>query len=352
MKKPLSISAAQAYWDNPAEYYASYVLGIRPIVQMSYFAFGSAVDKGLNAILLGSGDGYTEAITELVRIVNEPTEFLPADYDGELIDEEVKADLLKRCQKLGYKGNSVDDLINALLAKPYGQLSENQKEALTLCCFESLKAKAILMIDAFKAKVFPKLKNISDVQKEYRWTDADGNEFIGIIDFRAEYNGQRILADNKTSGNPFRDYDENCVATSVQFNAYASQTKDSHAAYFVFGKNIKKNRVKTCAVCSYVSEGTHKTCNNEVDGKRCGGDWSHSIKPEVEVLVRFDEMSPEIKKMVQRALTDTAKAIKAGIFPLNIKALRKVYGNKEVLSPYYNYFLTGSMEGLKTRGKK
>lgn len=348
-RKPISVSAYNTFIECPQKFKLERIDGIRPIVQMSYFKFGSAIDKALNSLLLGQKDAFEICCRELDKMFNEPTEFLTSDYDGELLSDEVKADLLKSVKECGYQGNDVDSLANALLAKPYICLSDKQKKALTECCVASLKAKARLMIDGYQKHILPKLTEVKDVQKEFRWADEFGNEFVGVIDFTAKFNGVEVTADNKTSSNPFRDYGEDSVKYSVQFSCYSNQTKLNRAAYFVISKHIKKNRVKVCSKCKYVGKGSHTTCNAEIDGERCKGEWIVSIEPEADISVRLEEIDLEEQKIVQSALSDVANAVAAGAFPKNLKSCRTKYGEKTVLCPYYSYCRGGSMNGLKKR---
>ncbi len=351
--KPLSISAYKTYIENPAKYFIEYVLGIRPIVQMSYLTFGSAVDKACTALLEKKGDAYEIADKELKKMLTDPIEFIKSDYDGELLDEATKEKLLKIAVGVGYKGNDIDSLIGSLLEKPYNQLSGGQRIVLSGACYEVLKVKAFLMLDAYKQQVLPYLTDVQDVQKVYNWTDSQGNSFIAIADFRAKFKGMSCMSDNKTSSNPYRDYDEKSAEKSIQLITYCSQSKDETAAFFVMSKQIKKNRVKTCQKCGHIASSSHKTCPAEVDKVRCDGEWSHTIRPEAEIIIRTGAISEIEKQFTQKALTETANAIKAGIFPHNLEACQPVmYGTKEVKCPYYDFCRTGCMDGLKTKPER
>ncbi len=348
-KKPLSVSGYNTYVECADKFDKHYNKRIRPIATMSYFTFGSAIDKGLNALLEQSGDANEECMSELKRLLKEPTEFIPNDYDGELIPEDVKKSILKKCKKYGYKGTNIDSLVRALFQKPYSDLSDNQKKVLSTCCYESLKIKSELMIIAYKKHVLPKLKNIGNVQKEYRWSDKKGNDFLAKIDFTATYNGFKVTPDNKTSSNPARDYGPDSVRDSMQLSAYCPQTGTTHGAYFVMSKQIQKNRVRTCVKCGNVANGSHRKCEKEVKKVRCNGDWEHTIDPRAEILIRVDEVPKSERKITQEALTGVAEAVKAGQFPKNLKSCRKQYGPKTVYCPYYNLCRNGSMKGLEVK---
>lgn len=355
--KPLSISGYNTYMECPAKFELHYIQKLRPIVQPSYFVFGSAVDSGLNALLKPSDiDPYEAAAKELERLKNEIVEFLPTDYDGEIIED--KAELLKQIQALGYKGDDVDGLVQALQAKPFSSLSEMQRKALALCNYESLRVKARLMIDAYRKRILPLINETTDVQKELRWVDDKGNAFVGVVDGIFDIKGQGILiGDNKTSGNPRRDYAPDSVRSSFQLGMYSKVEGIKKAAYFVMGKQLKKNRVKTCSVCGNDGTGKrHKTCDaivpasiqglNPPSDVRCNGEWTETIKPEVEIHIVIDDLSPQEQELGQKALTNVAESIKAGCFPQNLKSCRQKFGPRESVCPYYNYCRNGSTEGL------
>ena len=163
MIRPLSISAYNVYVECPQKYKIQYIDKIRQSQQISPLIFGLAVDKGINAILSGEGDPYKEAETSLKRVFIEPTEFLTSDYDGELLTEEEKSEVLRECRRHGYKGDDVDHLATSLLEIPFAQLSKNQIKALTSCCFASLRTKARLMLDAYRKFRDNSLNDISSI---------------------------------------------------------------------------------------------------------------------------------------------------------------------------------------------
>lgn len=348
MKKPLSLSGYERFAECPRKFDLHYNKRIRPIMEPSYFIFGKAVDNGINALILKDGDPYKIAEETLKEIKNKKVFFIASDYDGELIEDDKKAELLEACRAIGYKGDDVDALVKSLMEKE--KLSENQQKALAACQYESLLVKNRLMIDAYKSKVLPLFSAVENVQKEIKWKDEKGNEFVGVIDLTPTVKGYgRLTGDNKTSGNPQRDYAPGSVKSSLQLSLYSLTDKTEKGAYLVMGKNILKNRVKTCEVCGHVGQGKHKTCDNTDGEIRCGGNWIETIKPEVELHIVIESFDSNEKKIAQEALTSAAEAIKTGCFPLNLKACKQKFGQRESLCPYYNYCRTGSMEGLKVK---
>ncbi len=345
--KLLSISAYNLFSECPAKYDLEKNQGIKPVRQPSYFIFGSAVDKGCNALLEGKGldAAQEEAYKELDRVLTESVFFLENDYDRDLLNEDAREFGLDKCRGIGYPGSDIDSLVSGLFQKSTDSLTDKQSQCLAILCHISLVEKAKLMLIAYEKHVLPKLTEVKDVQKKIFWRDELGNEFTGVLDFTAKYNGHPVTADNKTSAP--RVYNENSVKTSLQFAAYTGQTKINAAVYFVMNKAIQKNRVKTCSVCGADGTGKrHKTCDSEASGSRCEGAWNETIQPEALIEIYVDEVSPEEQKITQSALTDFAEANKKKCYPKNLKSCIQRFGSRESKCPYYDYCRNGSMKGL------
>lgn len=357
----LSVSGYNLYTECGEKYRLQNIEKLRPIVNMSWFIYGNAFDEGANTILLGRPDlAKVNAQKVLARIFKEPTEFIKKDYDGELLNEVTKANLLERAKADGYPGESIDALVERCFDKGYKNLSDRQREALTQACYESLREKLFLMLDAFERQIMPMIISVEGVQTKIAWTDDKGHAYRGVLDLPADIVGYGpLVADNKTSSNPAQDYPENSVRESMQLAVYAKVTGKSKGAYFVFDKQIRKNRVKVCQKCSNEAVTTAKTCNvnttEVVEGKvkkvRCDGEWTETIKPECIVTIRIDDISDEQKNLCQSALTSVADAIAANVYPKNLKSCVKTFGfgerAYEVKCPYYNKCRFNSDEGLK-----
>lgn len=354
-KRPftLSVSSYNTYIECGEKYRLHYVERLRPMTSMSWLTFGSAFDEGANALALKIGDPYLLSDKVLKRLFSEPTEFIKKDYDGELLSPEIKASLLERAKTLGYPGDSIDALIERCFEKGFKNISEVQREVLTLACYESLKVKLFLMLDAFQSKILPMIEKVEGVQQFISWTDEKGFNYRGVLDLPAVIKGHGpLIADNKTSSNPFQDYPEASVRNSMQLAVYAKVTGKTKGAYFVFDKQIKKNRIRTCFSCGVISANSRvKTCDAKLQTQRCGGDFTDTIKPECAVTIVIDDIAQEEMNICQSALTSVSEGIAAEVYPKNLKACRKTYGfgpsAYEVLCPYFNKCRKNSNEGLK-----
>ena len=73
------------------------------------------------------------------------------------------------------------------------------------------------------------------------------------------------------------------------------------------------NREKVCSVCSFESSSTHKTCNNTVDGKRCGGVWNETVKPEAVTQLIIDSIDEQTQHVVVDNIADCVRGAEAVI---------------------------------------
>lgn len=187
-----------------------------------------------------------------------------------------------------------------------------------LCMFH----KGILMFKAYKEQIIPKIKKVLSVQKEIKLTNEDGDSIIGYIDGIIEWeDGSIVVFDHKTSA---REYDADAVLTSPQLSLYINATRAEFnvekAGYIIFRKSIFKNRIKTCSKCKHESKGRAKTCDNQVAGQRCKGEWVEKINPEANINVLIDRIPERSEEIVLENFIDINNAIKNEVFTRNLSA--------------------------------
>jgi hypothetical protein len=154
---------------------------------------------------------------------------------------------------------------------------------------------------------------------------------IGFADFVGRYRGceHEVVLDFKTSS---IEYEDDSVIVSPQLTPYAHALGLKHAGYVVFSKRITKNRVKICSKCGFDGSGNRmSTCNNEINDKRCKGDWVETISPEAEVKVIISEIPSQTDKIVLENADIINEAINKGIFIRNLGSCKGNFG----LCPYY-----------------
>lgn len=182
--------------------------------------------------------------------------------------------------------------------------------------------KGILMLEAYKTEIIPKIKKVLAVQKEIKLENEDGDSIIGYIDAILEWeDGSIVVFDHKTAA---REYDDDAVLSSPQLALYINATRAEYkvdkAGFIVFRKGIKKNRIKKCVKCGNEGKSRAKTCDNEVNGTRCKGEWTERIDPKAEINVLIDKMPERAEEIVLENYIDINNAINSENFPRNLGA--------------------------------
>jgi hypothetical protein len=99
-------------------------------------------------------------------------------------------------------------------------------------------------------------------------------------------------------------------------------------------KQLKDNKQKTCKSCGHVGQGTHKTCDNVVNTKRCGGEWDEVIKLEADFQFLVQEVDKSFGNMTMESMDETAQAINANIFPKNLSSCYDSFGSDCIYLKY------------------
>lgn len=350
----LSFSQISKYGQCPRSYKLYYVDKLRERSATAFLAFGSAMDEALNAILRDLKKN--KAIT-----VDYKAAF---DECWQTVEVNKKKYPLMDCTLIGYaKVDFVEDLlqpddIRFLRAKlaEYGveemesytvlknqleeersrrttvHFSEERHKALNLLNWLSLRRKAHLMLEAYVRDIVPTIESVTAIQKQVELKSDCGSSLIGYVDaiVRFKNDSEDTVVDNKTSSSP---YSEDQVKNSQQLSLYTYALGLKKAAYAVMQKNIRMNREKVCSVCSFESTGTHKTCNNTIDGKRCGGVWNETVKPQAVTQLIVDSIDEQTQHVVIDNIAEVNDAIAANVFPKNLSACKNIYGNP---CPYIN----------------
>lgn len=326
----ISYSAYSKYHTCPRMYDLHYNKGIRPVKKGLPMILGSIVDEALNKLLL-------EGVIEISVKDVTPTTLLfkMSDIDLELIPVKVKDAILTRAQIKGFSGDDPDSLIKAVIgAYLNGQeLTDNQLETFDTSVRAALYHKVEVIVDTYKKLIVPTLGKIESVQK-----------FVsnGVVDLIAELPGEGLcVIDNKTSG---RYYADDAVETSPQLAKYCLETGITKAAFIVMSTNIRKNRHKTCISCGHTATSAHATCNNEIDSKRCHGEWEVTINPVCDIQVLVKEMPLRMLHLTEESFEETDKAINREHFPANLNTCNYVFGKS---CEYKGFCHQGLMDGLE-----
>lgn len=302
MSKPISFSAWTKYHTCPRLFKLHYEDRLRPQGTTSALLFGVAVDEALNALLLKTGDPIVVFRDNFTWELCKDSKWFDADYDTELLNEEQRQ-----------------------------ELTGKSKEYVSWAC---MRIKGRMLIEKYIEQILPLIDEVHDVQLE--------TQRPGFIDAIVSIRGYgKVLLDHKTSS---QFYKRDSVKGSSQLALYAGQIGLSKAGFCVLSKNIKKNKVKQCVVCSFKTTTAHTTCNSIIDGKRCNGAFDVTISPEAIIQLIVDDIDITEQKIVEQSVKETEEAIAKEVFPMNVTQCHSIYGKR---CPYFNLCRSGATDGLE-----
>lgn len=337
-----------------------YIDYIRPIAVGSALYFGSALDKALNEVLKPTSNLTPEEVF-LQDLSKDNAKYNPnilysnSEYDDSLLTSEDYEEVLKYLFEAHGQELTVQDVkdgYNELLEfkkdKGFQSLGNKQKVFFNLLNWLSLYRKGLIILKDYREDILPQFKEIVDVQIELNYTLENGDVVNGFIDFIAKTQDDKIIIfDNKSSSSAYK---ADSVQNSIQLAIYAEalktlrpEIKFSGCGYVVLRKKLKAIKDKTCSFCGHTSSKAHKTCDNEINGKRCGGSWNEVLRHKTQFQIITDEITPDFSKAVIKEYKFISDKIHNNEFPPNKEACNNIYGKP---CDYYNLCHGNSMNGL------
>lgn len=332
MSKNLSYSAINTFSVCGQKYYKHYVKGLRSKYFHAALAFGSAIDKSLNELLL------TKDLDKATTVFNKEWNFqwvnkkytdltnsdilvyAETDFDDDLLLPEDKT-------KLGDKYlTHYKNILSAKKNQGWDNLAPSNKQFYNYANWLSLRRKGHIMLNSYDAKVLPRIKEVLSVQKENYLQNSSGDKIVQYLDLIVRWeDGRVLLGDNKTSA---KEYEPDSASRSPQLISYYHGAKEEFkidsVAFFVLKKGIYKNKVKVCKVCgNNGTGGRHDTCNRTVDGTRCHGEWEISISPECDIQIIINDVSPVAENLVLESFNDANEGIKKENWYKNLNACKQ-----------------------------
>ena len=362
----ISHSAINKWMQCPKSYEYHYKQKLREKSVTAFLAFGSGIDQALNAILQDLKDNGSVSCNykaEFDRIwetitINKRQYLLfdctlvgyhKNDFNSEILQETDLEIINAKIEELApqYKGKSLDEVKNDLQDK-YSirrvvTFPQELHELYNIMNYLSLRRKAHLMLESYVKNIVPQIEEVKEIQHKLELQSGD-DVMVGYVDAIVKFKGNEhySIMDNKTSGSP---YDQSKVATSQQLALYCYATGLKHGSFAVMLKNIVMNRTKVCSVCKFDGTGgRHKTCANEVDGKRCNGEWTETVTPEAATQLFEDEIPEFEQHLVLDNIAEVNDAIKANVFVRNLNACDNMFGNR---CPYYDKCHKGKDDNLE-----
>lgn len=365
MKKTnrLSHSAATRFMDCAKSYEYHYIERLRPVKQSAALLFGSAVDYAFGAMLSPKDKTPEDIFSYFWRFqdVNGKNTFLTtcteivysnSDFDMDLVSD---SDIVKILEFNDIKEEHTRDSFISLVDELYKRkdyfgfdhISLADKKLLNMVNWYSLHKKGLLMVDALRTKIMPKIKKVHGVQEAIKLENTDGDSVIGFVDLIVDWEDKGLVVlDLKTST---RRYDKDSVLVSPQLSLYVHALSDKfktrQAGYIVLYKQVNKNKTKICSICGNDGSGKrHQTCDAEIDGKRCNGKWNEKINPEIQVEVIINEIPERTEEIVLQNIDMVNESIKTSTFPRNFGSCIKFGG--AVICPYWDLCYHGKTDSL------
>lgn len=228
-------------------------------------------------------------------------------------------------------------------------LSREEERFLHYAHVLSLLRKGYLMLESFYRDILSHITEVISTQMKVDVPNGDGDSIIGYIDLVCKMAGYKlpsgriltdqdiVVADVKTAGPVFWTKLDN-LTQSDQLDTYLSSPQVQELGgtnlicYMAAAKTISKNEKSFCKTCSYEKSSRHTTCNAEVNGDRCGGEWDEQVEYYSDSKIVIGERNLDDAAKVYEDYDSIVKGIKYKIFPRNREACN-AYGQ---VCPYYN----------------
>lgn len=330
------------------KYKYAYVDKLTSIWMSSALKFGSAIDTALNHLLLNKDSSTAMNDAKLIfeqewtsqkerngKITQLETNpyliYSKTDFDKDLLDD---ADV----KKLEMYYENWDLIFEAIKKKKdavgWGNVAEKDRSFFNYVNWLSLRQKGRAMVEAYHKYILPEITEVLDVQKHISADNGDGTIVHGYVDLVVRLkDGTVAVLDNKTAT---RKYEENSAAFSPQLTLYMLilnnmpdiKYKVEKVGYAVLLKSITKQKTKVCQKCKYQAETgtTHKTCNNEIDGKRCGGKWDIDVKKDVDFQLIVSTPTQKFQEDLLTNVNQSNKLIQNGLFIKNYSSCVSPFG--------------------------
>ena len=274
----LSHSQVSKYQQCGKAYEFWYLKKIRPTKSRAALLFGTALDRAIG-VLLKPDEDRTKTPEQIFdyfwrfQEINGSNVYLPTCTSIVYAKSDFDKDLLSKddAEKIGTSLEKILEIMAKRVEMGHNGINEEERKIANHAMWTCLHHKGHYMIKAFRDKVQSKLTKVHSTQ-EYIELNNGEDKVIGYIDMVAEVDGHNepIVLDLKTSA---MQYEDDAVLTSPQLTLYVHAVADKYktrkAGFIVLNKNLIKNRKKVCSKCNHDgSGGRHKTCANEIEGKR------------------------------------------------------------------------------------
>jgi len=346
-KLRLSFSSTGDYKTCPYKYKFKYIDNLVSKDQGASLAFGGAIDKAIEGLLLGSEDYFDIFLNDKSRGWNNSFDdsnifYTRRDYNDSIFGD---SDLLKIKSWENELGTTLNKALDAEKSKKYKRFNGNNLKLFNRCCWLSMIRLGFLMLDAFYKKVKPNIEEVIAVQKNIRFNLGDSVSVIGYIDLIVRYKGvdKPVIFDIKTSRMSY-DKDKILLSDQLRIYNYAYEKKYGRhkVGYIVLIKTLDKEF--KCSKCNKEKPQGSKARNCVENG--CEGKYIKQYVVNPQILI--DEYSREDLDNYLKEFINVAKLIKSGLFYKNYEGCHKY----NALCAYYGICHFNKDDNLIKRGEK
>ena len=354
MKKlRLSHSQRELYSLCGRKYYYRYIKKMRPKAKGSALPFGIAFDEATEVLFKGgtlqeSKDKFADMW--LTTEDNLDVKFAKTDFVAGILDStdvsklELAADNLNHSKpKQEYSQHKnvkqlIKDLIKFRDNDYIRDLTDEEKYFLHYTNVLCMLKKGLMMLESFNSDILPHISKLHGTQVKISIKHPDGHEVMGYIDVLCEMEGYKlangrvlkkgevVVLDVKSAGTySWKKHDNLDTAPQLDTYLVSEQVQDlakeltgeetNLVGYAVTSKVPLKNSLQICKKCGNVKTGRHKTCDAEIDGERCNGEWDEQSTYSCQSKLVIGERNLEEAMLMFQDFEDTLVGIQAGSFP-------------------------------------
>ena len=311
--------------------------------------FGTAFDQASD-ILFHERDlqGAIDKFNELwfAHEDNLSCKFSKSDLDIRLYQPEDLAKLEAAADNLNHskakgqfdKDRKVIELIKSIKKMKDSSfmrdLTDEEERFIHYAHILGMARKAYLMLDSFYHNILPHITEVISTQLKVDVKNPQGDTIIGYIDLLCKMEGYTlpngrvltkddlVVADVKTAGAYYWSKLDD-LNNSDQLDTYLASPQvqglgaTNLICYMAAAKVISKTEKSFCKECGHEKSTSHRTCNNEIDGKRCGGAWEEDITYYSDYKIVIGERDLNEAAQVYQDYDDIVHAVKSGVFPRN-----------------------------------
>jgi hypothetical protein len=319
---------------------------MRPRAKGSALYYGSAFDAASD-ILINQKDlpAAKERFTDLwmVHEQNLNCKFSKTDLDLRILDSsdipklEAAAGNLntseakKRFDKSGEVQTLIKDIKKMKEQSFMRDLTLEEERFLHYATVLSMLRKGYLMLESFHINISPHITGVVGTQVKTEVHNGLGDEITGYIDLLCNMHGYKlpsgrilavddlVVADVKTAGitywNKLDDLNNSDQLDSYLVSPQVQSIQTTNLiCYMAISKQVSTDEKYFCQSCGNEKSSSHKTCNAEVKGKRCGGEWKGSVKYFCEAKIVIGERNVQEAAKMYEDYDGVTRGIKAEIF--------------------------------------